>query len=380
MRPILILWNLSTTRSFLLKAKTWYQLHMVLGIFGASFLLVLGVTGSLLVYGKELQAFTGLLSIEVKQERLPFDLLYKRLLEQVPEGSVAGWLVSDTQDQADQVWFHNLEIPSKETVYLINPYDGNITGRLKENRSDSLYGFLLVLHYSLFLGGVGYFFTGCIAVVYLFLAISGIKLYKRFWISFLRLRLRESMQILFSDLHKFVGINAVWFHLILAITGGWWSLRDTLILSHPEEKVVHHLWSSEYSIHQLLEETKKQIPGFRLGYISFPHHSKEEPIGFYGNRFDSSGLESRYGSYVRYDVNSKQIFDQVDMSKESLGNKVLDSFRPLHFGTFANHLSKMIWVVGGLTPAILAISGISIFYIKRKNRRRTQKKLLSSSV
>ncbi|WP_246836862.1 PepSY-associated TM helix domain-containing protein [Leptospira meyeri] len=380
MRPILILWDLSRAGSFSLKAKTWYKLHMVLGIFGASFLLVLGVTGSLLVYGKELQAFTGLLTIEEKQERLGFDLLYKRLLEQVPEGSVAGWLVSDSKDQADQVWFHNLEIPSRETVYLINPYDGNVTGKLKENRSDSLYGFLLVLHYSLFLGGVGYFFTGCIALIYLFLAISGIKLYKRFWISLFRFRLRESLQILFSDLHKFVGINAIWFHLILAITGGWWSLRDTLIIRHPEEKVIHHLWSSEYSINQLLDETKIKIPGFQLGYISFPHHSQEEPIGFYGNRLDSSGLESRYGSYVRYDVNTKQIFDQVDISKESFGNRVLDSFRPLHFGTFANHLSKVIWVIGGLTPAILAISGISIFYFKRKNRRRTQKILLSSSI
>lgn len=363
-----------------MKAKTWYKLHLVLGIFGASFLLVLGMTGSLLVYGKELQTLTGVLTVQEKKERLPFDQLYERLLEQVPEGSVAGWLVSDIKNQADQIWFHNKEIPSKEIVYLLNPYDGKVAGKLKEDRSNSLYGFLLVLHYSLFLGGIGYFFTGCIALVYLILAISGIKLYKRFWKSLLRLRLKESMQILFSDLHKFVGINAIWFHLILAITGGWWSLRDTLILSHPEENVVHNIWSPEDSINQLLEQTKKEIPGFQLGYISFPHHSKEEPIGFYGNRFDSSGLESRYGSYVRYDVKSKHIFDKINMSEESFWNQVLDSFRPLHFGTFANHFSKILWVVGGLTPAILAISGITIFYIKRKNRRRTQKKLLSSSV
>lgn len=363
-----------------MKAKTWYQLHMVLGIFGASFLLVLGLTGSLLVYGKEIQSLTGLNSITVEQDRLPLDTLYKQLLNQVPEGSVAGWLLSDLNDQADQVWFHNLETPSHESVYLINPYNGKVIGKMKEDRSDSLYGFLLVLHYSLFLGGVGYFLTGCIAFIYLFLAISGIKLYKRFWVSLFRLRWKESIQILFSDLHKFVGINAVWFHLILAITGGWWSLRDTVILTFPAEKVVHHLWHKEDSINQLVEQTKIEIPGFHLGYVSFPHHSKEEPIGIYGNRFDSSGLESRFGSYIRFDVKTKKIFEKVDMSKESFLNRVLDSFRPLHFGTFGNHLSKVVWVIGGLSPAILAISGVSIFYIKRKNkRRRTQKIPLSSS-
>lgn len=368
------------SRSFV-KAKTWYKLHLILGIFGASFLLVLGLTGSLLVYGKEIQSLAGSHSIAVEDRRLSLDELYKQLLTQIPDGSVAGWLVSDLNDQADQVWFHNLEMPSRESVYLINPYNGKVIGKLKEDRSDSIYGFLLVLHYSLFLGGVGYFLTGCIAFIYLVLVISGIKLYKRFWISLFRLRWKESIQILFSDLHKFVGINAVWFHLILAITGGWWSLRDTVILTFPEERVVHHLWHKEDSINQLVEQTKKEIPGFRLGYVSFPHHSKEEPIGIYGNRFDSSGLESRYGSYVRYDVKSKKIFDKVDISKEEFWNQILDSFRPLHFGTFANHLSKVIWVIGGLSPAILAISGISIFYIKRKNkRRRTQKIPLSSSV
>lgn len=364
-----------------MKAKTWYQIHMVLGILGASFLLVLGLTGSLLVYGKEIQSLTGSHSILVERDRLPLDTLYKQLLEQIPEGSVAGWLVSDLKDQADQVWFHNLEIPSRESVYLINPYNGKVIGKMKEDRSDSVYGFLLVLHYSLFLGGVGYFLTGCIALIYLFLAISGIKLYKRFWVSLFRLRWKESKQILFSDLHKFVGINAVWFHLILAITGGWWSLRDTVILSFPEEKVVHHLWAREESINQLVERTKIEIPGFRLGYISFPHHSKDEPIGIYGNRFNSPGWESRYGSYIRYNVKSKNLFDKVDMAKEGFWNQVLDSFRPLHFGTFANHFSKVVWVIGGLSPAILSISGISIFYIKRKNkRRRTQKIPLSSSV
>ncbi|TGL88824.1 PepSY domain-containing protein [Leptospira congkakensis] len=354
---------------------------MVLGIFGASFLLVLGLTGSLLVYGKELQSFTGSHSISVEKDRLPLDELYKRLLTQTPEGSVAGWLLSDLNDQADQIWFHDLEIPSRESVYLLNPYNGNVIGKLKDNRSDSLYGFLIVLHYSLFLGGVGYFITGCFAFIYLLLVITGIKLYKRFWTSLIRLRWKESLQILFSDLHKFVGINAVWFHLILAITGGWWSLRDTIILRHTEEKVIHHLWNSNDSIDELVEKTKNEIPGFRLGYVSFPHNFKEEPIGIYGNRFDSSGFESRYGSYVRYDVKTKQIFDKVDISKESILNLVLDSFRPLHFGTFASHFSKVIWVMGGLTPAILSTSGVCIFYIKRKNkRRRTQKIPLSSSV
>lgn len=346
---------------------------MVLGIFGSSFLLILGITGSLLVYGKEIQSMISPIEITEGQNRLDFDALYIKILEQVPKGSVAGWLVSDLKNQPDQIWFHNTDIPSKENVYLLDPYRGKVIGSLKEDRSDSFYGFLLVLHYSLFLGGVGYFITGCFAIVYLLLVFTGIKLYKRFWVTLFRFRFRESFQILFSDLHKFVGINAVWFHLILAITGGWWSIRDTIIRSYPEEKIVHNLWSDTKSIETLIEKCQKEIPNFQLGYISFPHHALGESIGFYGNRTNSFGWESRYGTYLLFDTQSNKIVKIVNISKESLLVQILDSFRPLHFGTFANHFSKVLWIIGGLTPAILSVSGLLIFYRKRKNKMKFQK-------
>ncbi|TGL06669.1 PepSY domain-containing protein [Leptospira bouyouniensis] len=356
-----------------MKAKRWYQIHLVLGILGSGFLFVIGITGSLLVYGKEIQSLLTPIQIPLQENRMTFDGLYQKLNHQLPKGSIAGWLVSDLLDQPDQIWFHDTNIPSKEVVYLLDPFNGTIIGSLKEDRSDSFYGFLLVLHYSLFMGGVGYFITGCFALVYLLLVLTGLKLYKRFWTNLFRLRLRESLQILFSDLHKFVGINAVWFHLILAITGGWWSIRDTIIRTYPKETVVHGLWSTNKSIDSLIEQSKTKIEGFNLGYISFPHHTKDEPIGFYGNRYNSNRFESRYGSYVLYDTNKNQILKLVDMSKESFQTQFLDSFRPLHFGTFGNHFSKIIWILCGLTPAILSVSGIMIFYQKRKNKRKVLK-------
>ncbi|WP_291877868.1 PepSY domain-containing protein [Leptospira sp.] len=361
-----------------LKAKRFYQLHLFLGIFGSSFLLVIGITGSLLVYGKEIQSFLTPIQIPNHTHRLSFDVLYQRLVPQLPEGSIAGWLVSDLSNQPDQIWFHDTNIPSNEVVYLLDPYSGKIIGSLNENRSDSVYGFILVLHYSLFFGKIGYFLTGCFAIVYFLLVITGIKLYKRFWISLFRFRWKESIQILFSDLHKFVGINFIWFHLILSVTGAWWSIRDTIIRTESEEKIVHGLWTDSKSIESLIENTKTKIHGFNLGYISFPHHSKDEPIGLYGNRNNSNGFESRYGSYVLFDTNTNQLLKLVDISRESIQNQFLDSFRPLHFGTFANHFSKVIWILCGLSPAVLSVSGIMIFYQKRKNKRKVLKQKTQS--
>ncbi|MDF3820449.1 PepSY-associated TM helix domain-containing protein [Leptospira sp. 96542] len=363
-----------------MKAKTWYKMHTILGVFGATFLLVLGITGSLLVYGIELQALIDPNPISAETNRLSFDELYKRFLTQTPEGSVAGWLKSDLENQPDQIWFHDKTMNDTERVYLLNPYTGKVAGTLKDDRSDSLYGFLLVLHYSLFLGGVGYFITGCFAFIYLLLAISGIRLYRNFWKSLFRLRFKESFRMMFSDIHKFIGINFIWFHLILAITGGWWSLRDTVILEFPEEKLVYGLWSENNSIDRLIDETKKQIPGFSIGYIAFPHHSKTDPIGFYGNRIHSSSFESRYGSFIQYDTKTNRIMRMVDISKASIADQILDSFRPLHFGTFANHISKIIWVFCGLSPAVLAISGLCIFYSKFKDKKKRTQKLVSSSL
>ncbi|MCC5626314.1 PepSY domain-containing protein [Nostoc sp. CHAB 5715] len=54
--------------------------------------------------------------------------------------------------------------------------------------------------------------------------------------------------------------------------------------------------------------------------------------------------------------------------KSSLGDRVLNSFTPLHYGTFLGLTSRILYVFVGLTPLILFITG----FVMWRDRYRTK--------
>jgi uncharacterized iron-regulated membrane protein len=59
-----------------------------------------------------------------------------------------------------------------------------------------------------------------------------------------------------------------------------------------------------------------------------------------------------------------------DERKAALGDRILNAFTPLHFGTFWGLPSRILYVFVGLAPLILFISGFVMWwYRKRKDER-----------
>ena len=50
----------------------------------------------------------------------------------------------------------------------------------------------------------------------------------------------------------------------------------------------------------------------------------------------------------------------------------LDSFTPLHYGTFGGLPVKILWCIGGLAPGILSITGCLMWYKRKFPKRRKQ--------
>ncbi|EMG10354.1 PepSY domain protein [Leptospira interrogans serovar Grippotyphosa str. LT2186] len=180
--------------------KKLYKLHSILGISTGVFLVIVGLSGSLLVFGKEIDQLLNpnLWYISASKERLSIDVLRAKLKQELPSHALAGWLLSEKQNQPDQVWLHFLDSKDrKESIILLNPYTGKILGILSENRSDSFYSWMLKLHYSLLMGSFGYFLTTLFGVIFIFQGFSGMILYRSIWQNLFRLRTRQSLRTFF---------------------------------------------------------------------------------------------------------------------------------------------------------------------------------------
>lgn len=75
--------------------------------------------------------------------------------------------------------------------------------------------------------------------------------------------------------------------------------------------------------------------------------------------------------YVAIDRYSGEIIKVQDLNtKKPLGDRVMDSFIPFHFGTFAGLPSRILYVFVGLSPTILLITGFIMWrYRKRGNSK-----------
>ena len=403
--------------------KRLWQLHSWIGLLAGLGLLVIGLSASLLVFHEELEALFNRALVHVEppshatpvgpvsdrtpapppapqpesfapgqrpvllaapanraptaapavspSNRLPLDALLAHAQSQLPDHEITGWLPRyDAPHLADLLYViergHNVWL-----VATLNPYTGELLASPRLGTT-TLAGWLLELHYELLAGHAGMLVAGLFAVMLCLLGVSGLWLYRAFWKNFLTLRWRRGARILFSDLHKFVGISSVAFNLVLGFTGAYWNITHLVgewIVGEPEQPMIaRRLYAPTLSLDALQRDAAQRLPGFRGHFISLPSDPTAPAVTFWGAVEPRNWLTSPYGSTILYDPQTGAHRATNDLRSAGFWPRVLDSFRPLHFGDFGGLPVKILWALGGLAPGILAISGSVIWWLRRRTK------------
>jgi uncharacterized iron-regulated membrane protein len=163
--------------------------------------------------------------------------------------------------------------------------------------------------------------------------------------------------------------------LILGITGLYFNAIVVYheLFEHPSEdhyKPTSALYSEAIDFNSLLEDSPNQLNEFTPTYILYPFEP-DMNITIFGYLPSSNPFASNYSSTVSYDSQNGNFLAAIDGGKASAGTQVFDSFRELHFGSFAGLASKIIWSVFGLSPFILGLTGVYIWWRRKiKSARR----------
>ncbi|MEZ0386412.1 MAG: PepSY-associated TM helix domain-containing protein, partial [Verrucomicrobium sp.] len=348
-----------------------FNLHSWMGLIAALGLIVIGLTGSIIVFTEEIDRTLAPAEVIVSPTpagRLPHDTLLSQVRKAVPGYVVTGWTVANSPTKADQFYMVQ-EGTSNWRFVRVDPYTGEVRGTPTES-GKTLTGWLLELHYTFFADHTGLLIAGLFGALLFLLGITGFWLYRGFWKTLFLLRWGRSARIFFSDAHKMVGITTVAFNLILGFTGAWWNIGH--ILEHMNEKEhveedppIHRTYESPgTSIDGLITKVETKASGYIPGYISLPTTDKEDIVS-YGKLASYGPFRSNYGSVATFDAKTGDLKDFTDVRQSGLWAQFEDSFRPLHYGTFGGLPVKILWSLGGLAPGILSITGFLMWY-KRK--------------
>lgn len=365
--------------------KRWFgKWHLYLGIIAGAVLSVVGLTGSILVFGDEIdQALNQeLFQALGKQKRYSIEEIATIVPQKYPEKKIDYIYWPEEGNPNSTYVCYNF---AKEEQFFINPYTAELAG--KRLQHSSFIGFVTELHTNLLISGWGQYLVGLATLCLLILTISGLRLwvpqqYQKWkqWKSVLTVNFKAGFKRQNYDWHNVLGIYSAPVIIILSLTGFALSFGPVFIAflfmltgrSPQSVQQIFDLKSELIEGRQKLSPVaaaavaKKQFPHAVIRGIAYP----VDKNGAY--RFDlrSDGV-SREGNRIMLGVD--QYNGKVVLNSETdfpnIGNSYLTWIVPLHLGTFGGMPTRILALLGGLIPIALFITGFIVWWPRFKKQK-----------
>ncbi|MEH2180195.1 PepSY-associated TM helix domain-containing protein [Nostoc sp.] len=356
-----------------------FTLHRYIGLAVGLILVIVGLTGSVLVFANEIEhiLFVQQFGAVVPQEQMlsPTSVVdsLKTALDWEPNTKYARLYIPITPDAP-----YVLDTESSAgqlTSIFVNPYTGTIIG--KQGWNEQLIASVVDLHCNLLAGDTGKTIVGIGCFLLLVLNITGLFLWPgwRKLISGFKVKWNAHVKRLHFDIHKLAGIIAVVFLSFTAFTGLCWAFYEfseplirAITLSPEKLEPASQLIPNQLPLKlaNQLKTSQAELLDGKLRAIDFPQKPDSPLIIRY-----SMPQEYTYNtghSKVYLDQYSGKVLRVDNSQKESLGSRVLNSFPSLHYGTFGGLPTRILYIFVGLAPLILFVTGFVMWWYRYKGR------------
>ncbi|MES2627770.1 MAG: PepSY-associated TM helix domain-containing protein [Bacteroidota bacterium] len=369
--------------------KRWFgKWHTYLGIIAGTFLAVVGMTGSILVFRDEIDRSLNpdLFYATDGTERLPIDEVYARYTAQPDAKKLSFLYQADTAANASFIGY------SGELQIFISAYSAKTLG--ERNHDSSFIGFVTTLHRSFFIPGIGRYLNGLAALVMLILIISGLRL----WLPKNKKQLKDSLAVKFNgstkrqnyDWHRVIGLYSSPVVSVLALTGFCISFSLVIIpvlfilsLKNPMDAAKLLGAKSEYTaasnavpLQQIFDTAQANIP---LGTIRGIAPPADSTAAWRVDLTIPGIADEPDREFVLIDQYSGKPLSNSATDLPQIGKAYLTWLTPLHYGTFGGMATRILALIASLVPVALFITGLFI-WLKRwkkskgKEKSRTKKK------
>jgi uncharacterized iron-regulated membrane protein len=373
--------------------------HLWLGLILGLYAVLVGVTGSILVFQREIDRALNprLHYVQPAGERIPLERALESVRRAHPKLEVTGVWVSPERAapyefRAGTVTYTDWSVDRTglKQVY-VHPYTGEVLG--VRPRFGAIFNFLFYLHRDLLLGINGAMLLRWAAIPFAVLLLSGLWLWwpamRNFW-NQARLRLtiqrRASYRRLIHDLHNVAGIYPLLILLLPVLTAAIWGFWEPV----------------EGFVYRLTESKKQQAVVPEARPVAGPSLPLDRALAIARTRHPGAEIVSlslgRTGKpvVVEMTIPTPQIFppahlrlslDPVDgrvlhledERQRSQGATVMAWVLPLHigtwgapFGSFADLTVRALYCAAGLAPLALFATGVLKWIAKRRGRQQNR--------
>ena len=383
------------------RRRLWLEVHRWLGLVAGAFLVVIALSGSALVYFREIDAWLNpeLLVVKAPQGDVaayrPMSEIVAAAQRATPADFRLGFAYYPRNRNEAVMFYASRRVEkgkrSTTTNVFVDPYTARVTGTRVYSDGDSilrgsLTEFLFKLHPSLLLGTIGSTIVGGLCVLFIVSILSGLILW---WPITGKWRLgffpkRNASPVRFNhDVHKLVGFYALPVLLAVMLSGVYLNLRPQFRwlvewfspLTRMESVSASSRPNADSnSIDQVLDTVRQRFPDGQvytfslpsMGKVAFPYAVTQlVPAGccFVGRR--SILLDGDTGKIL-----------QVGNPLEGGGGDVFIQWQlPVHSGYALGELGRIMAFLSGVGCTVLYVTGFRRWLQRRRSRMRAGHRL-----
>ncbi|MGD9718524.1 MAG: PepSY-associated TM helix domain-containing protein [Sulfurimonadaceae bacterium] len=372
--------------------KILHTLHLYLGLAAAFVLALVGLSGALLSYEKEILRFLNQDSYTItptEEGKLQTAVLIERFLNQKEGAKILRITLSQNPSESAQIAIASKAHKKGENIF-VNPYTGEI---LPSVRGEEFFHTIEDLHRRLMLHQVGKQIVGASVLILLFLLASGVYLYmpkiKRGFVLALKFNPKAKGRAFLYAIHGALGMWVLPLYLLASLSGLYWSYEwynkalhaisgvekpqrqgaggemkkgssgseqkgreGALIDIHAIEKAFEGF---ELHAKNLYSQTTLLVPQNGVKYTFF-YLDRNPQHPYARNRFE---LDLKTGEVVKHERYEDKM----------LGDKLISSMLALHTGMFFGAIGQALMFLASLLMPLFGITGLLLYMKKRKSGR-----------
>ena len=358
-------------------SRVFFDWHSWLGVFSGLLLFVICWGGTFATLSHELDWLVNPAQrVAVSGELRSLEDLHKTVADAYPNAQIQTIYAPRYANFAAEVAIRD-ENKLAKRVY-VDPYTLEIRG---EGPFLNIQRYLRDFHRRLFTGSFGFYLICLASIPLLGSLITSLYFYKRWWRRFFEFKSARTVRTFVSNLHRLSGLWAMWFVIIISVTGTWY-LFERIRTIYGDELFAYSDaipgavvpipmldYESEHAMpfSTLLKIAREERPDIEIAYVSTNRNGYFYVVG----QTDNLLVRHRANKIYLLPSTGEVVYSQYgeNLNPYWYWSNMAD---PLHFGNFGGLVTKLIWSFFGLVLSFLSLSGVWLF-AKRLSRNTKQK-------
>lgn len=366
----------------------WFKFHLILGLSAGFILLIVGFTGSMLSFEKEILNAINQDSYKVTvfdQGKLSTKELLEKFQEQKPQAKINGISISSFEDDSISINVAGEgQNARKGVTYYVNPYTAEV---LPELKGITFFKSVENIHRRLLLSDFGKQVVAISVVSLLVLMFSGIYIYfpriKKSFSQSLKLNFQSKGRFFLANLHSAIGMWVIPFYLVASLTGLYWSyefVSNGLHFLTGVEKLKKPQMQGSQGENKNPQGEKISLDDISLAIDTFKNLVENRYLSA-TLRFPQKGSvysfdylaidfpHERAKNKIEFDIKTNQVLKHEKYEDKTLAQKLMGSILPLHTGEYFGIVGQTLMFLASLMMPLFAITGLML-YIKRTKKKK----------